>query len=228
MRPPGTFSLTDDAKRSRPDPTRSLTGRSVRVQPEKNRVLVKAPARPGPHLTGLLPLVPSGYSYEPTTSAASASAAGAAIAKPRREAAIMKRLLRRLSRVAAADACAAAAYQPLRADRTAKLSASSSSSLAGARRLGCGARVPEGHVPVCVGEEGGPVERYAVRTDLLGQPAFAALLRRAAQEYGYGHPGALRIPCPVADFHQLLLRLSAAAAGDGDDDDEDGGGLVYY
>uniref|UniRef100_A0A0E0AD35 Auxin-responsive protein n=1 Tax=Oryza glumipatula TaxID=40148 RepID=A0A0E0AD35_9ORYZ len=141
----------------------------------------------------------------------------------------MKRLLRRLSRVAAADACAAAAYQPLRADRTAKLSASSSS-LAGARRLGCGARVPEGHVPVCVGEEGGPVERYAVRTDLLGQPAFAALLRRAAQEYGYGHPGALRIPCPVADFHQLLLRLSAAAAGDGDDDDddEDGGGLVYY
>uniref|UniRef100_A0A0E0LEJ4 Auxin-responsive protein n=1 Tax=Oryza punctata TaxID=4537 RepID=A0A0E0LEJ4_ORYPU len=151
-----------------------------------------------------------------------AAAAAAAIAKPRREAATMKRLLRRLSRVAAADACAAAAYQPLRPDGAAKLSASSS--FAGARRLGCGARVPEGHVPVCVGEEGGPVERYAVRTDLLGQPAFAALLRRAAQEYGYGHPGALRIPCPVADFCQLLLRLSAAATGD--DDDEDGG-LVY-
>ncbi|KAG0531860.1 hypothetical protein BDA96_04G058500 [Sorghum bicolor] len=68
--------------------------------------------------------------------------------------------------------------------------------------------VPEGHVPVCVGEEGGPVERFAVRAELLGEPPFAALLRRAAQEYGYAHPGALRIPCPVADFRRLLLRLS--------------------
>ncbi|KAL5199402.1 hypothetical protein ABZP36_020605 [Zizania latifolia] len=137
----------------------------------------------------------------------------------------MKRLIRRLSRVAAADACAASAaagaYQPLRPDGAAKAS-SKSSSFSGARRLGCGTRVPEGHVPVCVGEEGGPVERFAVRTELLGQPAFAALLLRAAQEYGYGHPGALRIPCPVADFRQLLLRISAA--GDHSDDDC---GLVY-
>uniref|UniRef100_A0A0D9WT49 Uncharacterized protein n=1 Tax=Leersia perrieri TaxID=77586 RepID=A0A0D9WT49_9ORYZ len=127
----------------------------------------------------------------------------------------MKRLLRRLSRVAAADA-----YQPLRPETNGKISASpSSSSISCARRLGCGARVPEGHVPVCVGEEGGPVERYAVRTDILGQPAFAALLRRAAQEYGYGHPGALRIPCPVADFRRLLRISSSAAAGDHSDDD---------
>jgi SAUR family protein len=48
-----------------------------------------------------------------------------------------------------------------------------------------------------------------VRADLLGRPAFAALLMRAAQEYGYGHPGALRIPCPVADFRRLLVRLSS-------------------
>ncbi|TVU08517.1 hypothetical protein EJB05_41922, partial [Eragrostis curvula] len=135
----------------------------------------------------------------------------------------MKRLLRRLSRVAAADACAAAAgaYQPLRP--AVKASAASSSSFPGARRLCGGARVPEGHVPVCVGEEGGPVERYAVRAELLGRPAFAALLRRAAQEYGYGHPGALRIPCAVADFNALLLQLSSAGAGA---DDE--AGLCYY
>uniref|UniRef100_A0ACD6ABM2 Uncharacterized protein n=1 Tax=Avena sativa TaxID=4498 RepID=A0ACD6ABM2_AVESA len=135
----------------------------------------------------------------------------------------MKRLLRRLSRVAAADACAATgAYQPLRPDAAAgKASASSSpsSSFFGARRLGSSARVPEGHVPVCVGEEGGPVERFAVRAELLGRPPFAALLRRAAQEYGYGHPGALRIPCAVADFRSLLLGLSDAGchATDGDD-----------
>ncbi|KAF7078367.1 hypothetical protein CFC21_082816 [Triticum aestivum] len=112
----------------------------------------------------------------------------------------MKRLFRRLSRVAAADsssAAAATAYRQLRAPKQ-------SASAAGG---GC-AKVPQGHVPVCVGEEGGPVERFAVRADLLGRPAFAALLLRAAQEYGYGHPGALRIPCPVADFRRLLVRLS--------------------
>jgi SAUR family protein len=132
----------------------------------------------------------------------------------------MKRLLRRLSRVAAADACAAAAaagpYQPLSKTAT---------SVSGARLLGGGARVPEGHVPVCVGEEGGPVERYAVRAELLGRPAFAALLRRAAQEYGYGHPGALRIPCAVADFRDLLIQLSSSSgAADYADDDA----AVYY
>uniref|UniRef100_A0ACD5ZCC9 Uncharacterized protein n=1 Tax=Avena sativa TaxID=4498 RepID=A0ACD5ZCC9_AVESA len=134
----------------------------------------------------------------------------------------MKRLLRRLSRVAAADACAATgAYQPLRPDAAAgKASASSpSSSFFGARRLGSSGRVPEGHVPVCVGEEGGPVERFAVRAELLGRPPFAALLRRAAQEYGYGHPGALRIPCAVADFRSLLLGLSDAGCHAADEDD---------
>jgi SAUR family protein len=138
----------------------------------------------------------------------------------------MKRLLRRLSRVAAADACAAAAaYEPLRPDAAAPGKAAALA--AGARRLGGGARVPEGHVPVCVGEEGGPVERYAVRAELLGRPAFAALLRRAAQEYGYGHPGALRIPCPVADFRDLLLQLSSACAA-ADHPDDDAAALCYY
>ncbi|XBI12835.1 hypothetical protein VPH35_139648 [Triticum aestivum] len=133
----------------------------------------------------------------------------------------MKRLLRRLSRIAAADACAAAAYKPLRPDAAAK---ASSSSFFGARRLGRGARVPEGHVPVCVGEEGGPVERFAVRAELLGQPAFKALLRRAAQEYGYGHPGAVRIPCAVANFRRLLLGLSDPGCQATDDDDA----ALYY
>ncbi|PWZ18776.1 hypothetical protein Zm00014a_038566 [Zea mays] len=128
----------------------------------------------------------------------------------------MKRLLRRLSRVAAADACAcaaAAAYQPLRPGAKA-------AALSGARRLGGGARAPGGHVPVCVGEEGGPLERYAVRAELLARPAFAALLRRAAQEYGYARPGALRIPCPVADFRDLLVQLSSSTSADQPDDDD--------
>uniref|UniRef100_A0ACD5V8B1 Uncharacterized protein n=1 Tax=Avena sativa TaxID=4498 RepID=A0ACD5V8B1_AVESA len=112
----------------------------------------------------------------------------------------MKRIFRRLSRVAAVDSSSSPASAN-RQLRTPKQAPSCSG--------GGGARVPQGHVPVCVGEEGGPVERFAVRADLLGRPAFAALLMRAAQEYGYGHPGALRIPCPVAEFRRLLVRLSS-------------------
>ncbi|XP_037416895.1 auxin-responsive protein SAUR71-like [Triticum dicoccoides] len=96
--------------------------------------------------------------------------------------------------VDSSSAAAAMAYRQLRAPKQASTTG--------------GAKVPQGHVPVCVGEEGGPVERFAVRADLLGRPAFAALLLCAAHEYGYGHPGALRIPCPVADFRGLLVRLS--------------------
>uniref|UniRef100_A0ACD5YND4 Uncharacterized protein n=1 Tax=Avena sativa TaxID=4498 RepID=A0ACD5YND4_AVESA len=113
----------------------------------------------------------------------------------------MKRVFRRLSLVAAADSSSASAAEAYRQLRAPKQSSPSSGGGVG--------RVPQGHVPVCVGEEGGPVERFAVRADLLGRPAFAALLMRAAQEYGYGHPGALRIPCPVADFRRLLVRLSS-------------------
>uniref|UniRef100_R7WE28 Uncharacterized protein n=1 Tax=Aegilops tauschii TaxID=37682 RepID=R7WE28_AEGTA len=86
----------------------------------------------------------------------------------------MKRLLRRLSRVAAADACAAAAYQPLRHDTVGKASstaASSSSSFFGARRLGRGARVPEGHVPVCDAytSEALPSQLLARKSGFYGQ-----------------------------------------------------------
>lgn len=110
----------------------------------------------------------------------------------------MRQLIRRLSRV---GDCA---------------SSSSSSSPASSRRRGgtkkrkAHAGVPEGHVPVYVGEE-----RFVVRAELLGAPAMAELLGAAAQEYGYRHQGPIRIPCPVAVFRRVL----AAVAGDEDDDD---------
>lgn len=75
---------------------------------------------------------------------------------------------------------------------------------------------PEGHVPVDVGEEGEEAtERFLVRAELLGRPALAELLGRAAQEYGYDHRGPLRIPCSPAAFRRAL-----AGAGDGDHDDD--------
>ena len=47
---------------------------------------------------------------------------------------------------------------------------------------------------------------------------------RAAQEYGYAHPGALRIPCAVADFHDLLLQLAYPSADHADDE----AAVCYY
>lgn len=91
----------------------------------------------------------------------------------------MKRLIRRLSRVADSSQ-----YQPLGKE-------------AGNRR----SRVPEGHVPVYVGDE---MERFAVRAELLSRPGFVDVLTRSAQEYGYEQRGVLRIPCPVPLFQRLL------------------------
>ncbi|PKA64065.1 Auxin-induced protein X15 [Apostasia shenzhenica] len=102
----------------------------------------------------------------------------------------MKSLIRRLSRVADSSQ-----YEPLRAEKG-----------DGGRRAG---RVPAGHVPVYVGEE---MERFSVRAELLGRPAFVELLRRSAMEYGYEQAGVLRIPCPVHLFRRVLT--GADAGGD--------------
>jgi SAUR family protein len=45
-----------------------------------------------------------------------------------------------------------------------------------------GAQVPQGYVPVCVSEEGEPVERFAVRADRLGLSPFLVLLMGVVQE----------------------------------------------
>lgn len=79
--------------------------------------------------------------------------------------------------------------------------------------------VPEGHVPVHVvvgdGPDGEAEERFLVRAELLGRPAMAELLGRAAQEYGYGHRGPLRIPCTPAAFRRALASLDGSADDDG-------------
>ncbi|CAL9103977.1 unnamed protein product [Musa textilis] len=70
------------------------------------------------------------------------------------------------------------------------------------RRSGKGRRHGEpaqGRFPVYVGEE---MERFEVRTDLLGRPAFVQLLRLSADEYGYEQRGRL--------IHRNLTVQSAA------------------
>lgn len=102
----------------------------------------------------------------------------------------MKNLIRRLSRVSH--------YSPLRSGES-----DSTSSI----------RVPEGYLPVYVGEE---MERFVVRADLLNHPLFINLLNKSAQEYGYQQKGVLRIPCHVIVFGRLIeaLRLGEKASYD--------------
>ncbi|XP_058744397.1 auxin-responsive protein SAUR71-like [Vicia villosa] len=61
--------------------------------------------------------------------------------------------------------------------------------------------VPEGHVPVYVGEE---MQRFVLNAEILNHPVFMNLLNLSVQEYGYTHNGVLRIPCRVSVFEQVL------------------------
>ncbi|XP_020239948.1 auxin-responsive protein SAUR71 isoform X2 [Cajanus cajan] len=117
----------------------------------------------------------------------------------------MKHLIRRLSRVADSSA----QYALLRSDsrrqqqqrcrRAPKIRRSSSAAV-----------VPEGHVPIYVGDE---MERFVVCAELLNHPVFVKLLNESAQEYGYEQKGVLRLPCCVLVFERVLhaLRLGLDA-----------------
>nr|XP_043629680.1 auxin-responsive protein SAUR71-like [Erigeron canadensis] len=112
----------------------------------------------------------------------------------------MKTLIRRLSRVADSSH-----YSLLRSNSRRSKSSSSKTT----RRNGAGG-VPEGHLPVYVGDE---MERFVVSAELLNHPVFIYLLNKSAQEYGYEQQGVLRIPCHVIVFERVLeaLRLGEEA-----------------
>ncbi|ONM07644.1 auxin-responsive protein SAUR71 [Zea mays] len=66
-------------------------------------------------------------------------------------------------------------------------------------------KVPRGHVPMLVADgDGGHGERVLVPVTLLSDPCVAELLDMAAQRYGYGQPGVLRVPCDAGHFRQVL------------------------
>ncbi|KAL6893600.1 hypothetical protein ACP4OV_007698 [Aristida adscensionis] len=68
-------------------------------------------------------------------------------------------------------------------------------------------KVPRGHVPVVLaggGDEEGDGERVLLPVRLLGDPSVAELLDMAAQQYGYGQPGVLRVPCDAGHFRRVV------------------------
>ncbi|XP_061971373.1 auxin-responsive protein SAUR71-like [Populus nigra] len=113
----------------------------------------------------------------------------------------MKQLIRRLSRVADSSQ-----YSLLRSNCQSTTTASRrrSGGLRSARRRGSDKPVPEGHVPVYVGDE---MERFTVSAELLNHPVFTWLLNKSAQEYGYEQKGVLRIPCHVLVFERVMESL---------------------
>ncbi|KAB1216923.1 Auxin-induced protein X15 [Morella rubra] len=125
----------------------------------------------------------------------------------------MKHLIRRLSRVADSSQ-----YSILRSDsdqvRRARLPRRGGSFRAKLRRSSSQSPVvPQGHVPVYVGDE---MERFVVSAELLNHPIFVKLLNKSAQEYGYEQKGVLRIPCHVLIFERILeaLRLGSDQSRD--------------
>jgi SAUR family protein len=66
------------------------------------------------------------------------------------------------------------------------------------------ASVPKGYFAVYVGAE---ARRFVVPMSLLCQPAFRALMERAAEEFGFGQAGGLRIPCREEDFVATVAAL---------------------
>ncbi|MBA0848319.1 hypothetical protein Goshw_000534, partial [Gossypium schwendimanii] len=121
----------------------------------------------------------------------------------------MKQLIRRLSRVADASS----QYSLLRSDTAStrhRITRRAESFRIAVASLKKPARrsVPEGHVPVYVGEE---MERFLVNAELLNHPVFVSLLNKSAQEYGYDQKGVLHIPCHVLVFERVMEALRQGA-----------------
>ncbi|KAF0910066.1 hypothetical protein E2562_001302 [Oryza meyeriana var. granulata] len=64
-------------------------------------------------------------------------------------------------------------------------------------------KVLRGHVPMVAGCGDGD-ERVVVPVRLLGDPCIAKLLDMAAQQYGFGQPGVLRVPCDAGHFPRVV------------------------
>ncbi|KAL6650292.1 hypothetical protein ACP70R_009217 [Stipagrostis hirtigluma subsp. patula] len=66
--------------------------------------------------------------------------------------------------------------------------------------------VPKGYFAVYVGAA---ARRFVVPTSYLREPLFGALMERAAEEFGFGQAGGLRIPCTEDDFEATVAAIEA-------------------
>lgn len=81
-----------------------------------------------------------------------------------------------------------------------------SSSLGRREEAGPPEDVPRGHFAVYVGAYR---SRYIVPVACLAAPEFQELLRKAEEEFGFGHDMGITLPCDEATFHAALAAASA-------------------
>lgn len=65
--------------------------------------------------------------------------------------------------------------------------------------------VPKGYLAVYVGVE---LRRFVIPTSYLTHPVFTILLEKAEEEFGFGHAGALTLPCETETFKYLLRAIA--------------------
>ncbi|KAL4591568.1 hypothetical protein LXL04_004537 [Taraxacum kok-saghyz] len=63
--------------------------------------------------------------------------------------------------------------------------------------------VKEGHFAVIAADDDEET-RFVVPLVYLGHPSFQRLLERAAEEYGFGTEGALKVPCRSSELEWIL------------------------
>lgn len=63
--------------------------------------------------------------------------------------------------------------------------------------------VKQGHF-VVIATRGWRAERFVIELGYLNDPEFLKLLKRAEEEFGFSHEGALEIPCHPDDLHRVL------------------------
>ena len=71
--------------------------------------------------------------------------------------------------------------------------------------------VLRGYVPLLVGGDDEDEEKFVVHLTQLKNPNVSCLLDMAAQEFGYGQQGVLRIPCDVQQFKLIFNQISKSA-----------------
>ncbi|KAK1268775.1 Indole-3-acetic acid-induced protein ARG7 [Acorus gramineus] len=64
--------------------------------------------------------------------------------------------------------------------------------------------VPSGHLAVYVGHER---RRFVIPTKYLSLPFFVSLLKKAEEEFGFGSPSGLVLPCDPDSFEAVLKAL---------------------
>ncbi|KAK3023750.1 hypothetical protein RJ639_044459 [Escallonia herrerae] len=68
--------------------------------------------------------------------------------------------------------------------------------------------VKKGYIPILVGKEEAFRERILIPAKLMKHPYMVQLLEMSANEFGFGHPGKLKIPCDAEEFRRRINMIT--------------------